>query len=57
MKKQCNKIVIRKDIINRIDNSICANCDKILYGNLRLTCCCGRNFCSQECLNDYHEET
>ena len=35
---------------------ICANCDRIIKGNLIFNCTCNKEFCSQECLTDYHEE-
>jgi hypothetical protein len=37
------------------DKNICANCNEVIKGNLRLACACGDVFCSQECLLDYHD--
>jgi hypothetical protein len=36
------------------NTKVCTNCDRVIKGNLILRCACNKQFCSQECLNDWH---
>ena len=34
----------------------CANCGGKITSNLNLICCCNKQFCSQECADEYHSQ-
>ena len=37
-------------------NNRCENCGGKITSDINLTCCCNKNFCSQECADEYHSQ-
>ena len=36
--------------------NVCANCGRKIKGNIILRCACGKEYCSQACLIDWHSQ-